>query len=1121
MASTRELWVILRGRDEASRMVHSFARNVRDASNAVRAAQLQSQAAAIRQQAQLLRTNGAIAEQIRTINDHVIGLDKQARAHTLAAAQAREYRDQILRANGATNAQVASINQAIKADTQRAAVLRAQAAMERNHIATLTTGLDDQVRALNTHAAALDTEARRLRDADREAANHARSLRHMSVAFQQASDVAMGLTFALGAAAGAGAIFGFKAVQAAVAYEKQVRLTATQVDGFKGNLEELGNVGIRVGNEIGVSFEQVQPALFDIFSSMEVGVKDAEILLKAFAKGAVAGQVEIQEVSRATIGLMNAFNRPVSDVNKLLDIQFQLVQEGVGTYAEWNQRIGLVTPSAVRAGQSIETMAAALATATRMGLSAARSGTSVARAMDAMSHPTAVKNMEALGIQVRDAHGKMLPLNVVLRDFRDTLNKMPEKDRLAAILNVFKGAGGTIEARRFLQNMLLGKKNIELFDAVLAEMQNTSGSMEKAYSTMADSVAVKTELLKNKWQILKIGIGEALVPSVLQLVDALSKALDWFNRLPDSTKNVIAQFLLWGTAIAAAGAALFGIIAIIGFVVAAFATAGTAIVVVLGVLGAIATVALAVGAAFVLLWQKSENFRNLISKLADNAVAAKDVLVDLAGKAADAFNDKLGPALGDLWNTIDTKVIPVIADLADKFEEKLLPKLREAGEVFITQIKPAMDQAASFIKNDLIPALEDLAETYQENKSYIDPFIEALGIAAIAIAVIGGVIVNSLIVPLRLLGFSFEMSAKAIGAIVEHFQKLDNAAKTVAGAIVTAGDAVSNFFSSVISAVGAFIESVVAFFDQLPGRVSSAIQSLPEVVGNVWQRTVDRVFYLVGFMTSKVVQLLFAWVGMILAAIIGIPPAIGRVFSTAYNTATDWTSRIIVAVITLIVTLPNRVYNAIHGIIGAISRVFSSATSSAGSGAQNVLNRIMSVINQIGPRVRSTFNTLPGIIASALANAAGRAFAGGQAIVRSVVGGVTGLIGWAAGQLRRAAASIVKGFLDALPGSPVKWGPLKVLNNGKMGKKIVRMLIDGMEGEAVSMRNAFQGLMSPNPLLRPTTPSGYTPPDDPSSSPSGTSSGGKVINNRINITTQEIDPRKHAADLGWELAGRM
>src|SRR5207244_7594756 len=128
---------------------------------------------------------------------------------------------------------------------------------------------------------------------------------------------------------------------------------------------------------------------YDIFSSIDVNIPDAEKLLTAFAKAAVAGQTDIQSVSRGTLGIMNSFRLSAKDINHILDDQFEFIKKGVGTYDEWAKRIGLVSPSAVRAGQSLDMMMAALAEASRMSGVAAKAGTAVARSFDAFSNPKA------------------------------------------------------------------------------------------------------------------------------------------------------------------------------------------------------------------------------------------------------------------------------------------------------------------------------------------------------------------------------------------------------------------------------------------------------------------------------------------------------------------------------------------------------------------------------------------------------------------------------------------------------------------------------------------------------------------------------------------------------------
>lgn len=845
MASTRELWILLRARDEASRVVHSFSKNVRAAALSAQAAQKSAEAQAIRQQAQLLKTNGAVAQNIRAVNGQVIALEKQARAQTAAAAKAREYRAQqmksidaqvrsnnvhaaglekqaraftlaasmadehrtaLVRLNGATNEataridnQIASLRKrastlnaeaaiargnsasliaqlqqeqtgldgSIRSHERRAAVIRSQAAQLRNVSSELKTTLDNDVRALTNQAAALDRQANSFRQAANAARDHDIAIRKTIDSLGKVSEAATVAAFAFGAI-GVGGLIGLKsAIDTTIEYERQVRHTATQVDGFSGKLEELSAIGKRVANDIGVGFETIQPALFDIFSSMDVSMADAEKLLRSFSKAAVAGQVDIQDASRATIGLLNAFHRPAKDVNKILDIQFQLIQEGIGTYEEWNQRIGLVTPSAVRAGQSIEMMMAALATATRMGLSAARAGTSVARAMDAMSHPTAVKNLKALGVAVQDAKGKFRPMNEVLRDFREVLMKMPEKDRVKAILEVFKGAGGTIEARRFIQNILLGKNNLELFDNVLQETTKSAGSLEKAYGIMADSTAVKSELLRNKWQLLKTAIGEALLPGFNTLLDKLSALLDWFNKLPKSTQHTISQFILWGSVLAIVVAAIFGFIGVAAVFIAAIASIGATAAIALGVIATIPFVVAGAAAAFIYLYNKSEALRDVIGSVKDAFSEFWKIVTDTAIGIKEAYDQHLKPALTELWKTIEKEVLPRVQEFVDMVKDTLLPKLREAGDYIKDEFAKAFEDTARIIKEDLIPQIKELGEWWDQNKEDLKPVIETLGLLlVIVLKVIGFLGANGLVSSLKGLSFALtSVTATLVGLV--------------------------------------------------------------------------------------------------------------------------------------------------------------------------------------------------------------------------------------------------------------------------------------------------------------------------------------------------------------------
>src|SRR5262245_43480006 len=596
--NSRDLWIILKAQDQASRALNSYSRAVRDAGNATRLAQLEVQRNALISQQTRMKEVGATAEELAAVKRHISAIDQE------------------------TNA--------IRSSEKMLAIRRAE-------------------------------------------------LAKLGATMNSVSQTANVMGFAI-SAAGVGALIGFKkAVDAAVEYERQVRLTATQIDNFGGNLKEISDIGLKVARNIAVPFEQIQTALFDIFSSLEVSVPQAEVLLNQFSKAAVAGQTSIEAASRGTIGILNAFRIPLSQVNHVLDIQFQLVQEGIGTYEEWVAKIGKVSPSAARAGQSLETMAAALAESTRLGVASAQSSTAVTRAFDAFPNPRAVQALKKLGIAATDAKGDFRPFLDVMFEFRAVLDKIPGKQKKTeALLDVFKGAGGTIEARKFLNNLLLIHGSLEEFQIILNEMKNGTGGFEKAYAMMADTTAAKSQLMSNRWKVVQQTIGDALIPSFLKVVTFLSNLAEKFNNLPPKTKTLITNMLL----LAAAGTTLVGglllVLSAVAAVGAAFVVAGSAMVTTLGIIVGGGAVLAAMTSSLYLLWQRSNNFRSAVLNLKMDLIKLwNESLKPLALGIKDSFERNVIPALEKFYKLIDEEVIPTVNTISQIVRNNFTPAFKE------------------------------------------------------------------------------------------------------------------------------------------------------------------------------------------------------------------------------------------------------------------------------------------------------------------------------------------------------------------------------------------------------------------------------------------------------------
>ena len=1053
-SATRDLWLVLKARDEGTRAMRSFSRDIRMVGDSVQQANLLGARSALRNQLALQRMTGASkADQLATMN-------------------------------------------------------RIQA-------------VDQEINQSRIHRASLEES--------RVAAQK------LSTTLGGASATMIALGTGMLAAGVVGSIGIKSMVDAAIDYQKQSNLTRTQVDKFAASLEEIGDIGLRVANKIGVPFQQIQPALFDIFSSLEVGTKEAEKLLETFAKAAVAGQTDIQSASRATIGILNAFQLPLTSVNHLMDLQFQLVQEGIGTYEEWTQRIGLVSPSAVRAGQSVEIMLAALAATTRQGISAARSGTAVARAFDAISNPKSVAALKALGVNALDSAGKFRSVIDILGDFRTALQKIPEKDKIGTILDVFKGAGGTIEARRFLQNMLLTPGNLEQFKSIFEEMSTESGSFEKAYAIMADSAATKSELLKNKWETLRIKAGEALIPTFLKVVSALGAVFDWFNKLDPKTQKIIATVLALATGLSIVGGIILLLLGTLAAFIAAVVVSGSALFVVVGILGGVAAALALFGAAIGIAYAKSAQFRGAISDTIDHLKELwQKAIVPTALAIRDAWEKYMQPAFSGLATLIETKVMPIFRQLQSFLQGEIIKAAIELGNTIKEGAILAFKALAAIIASVVIPAIEKLTVFYHAHEDTIKQIVSALvtftkwllkagliagGILAVILA--GPVIVAFLAVIGVIVGVIkiIVLLVDAVKAIIKWFgtevpkawgwlvQVAKNVWQSISDFFISLWENISNFFITVWNKIVAFWTSVtdtlasiwVEFWE---GRVGKLLIAIWDLITSVINLGVTSMVFVVKW-GLKILEDLWNWVwGNILLTITTIWNIIGPYIIAAW-TAIKTAATVIWNGISAFFSM---IWNGIKAAAFAVWTFLTQWLSqqwntivAIGRTAWTVLsNAIGGQLNSVWTAVQTVWNN----IKSFFSGTGSWLFDAGKNLINGLIDGITSMIHKITGIID----GIAKSIKDHFPFSPAKIGPLS--GKGSLffaGQNLVKQLQDGISSKIGMVANVVS-LAANATGGAPSMTAGVTT--------------GRTYNQNITVNTQQINPRRQAAELGWLLQGR-
>jgi phage-related protein len=145
----------------------------------------------------------------------------------------------------------------------------------------------------------------------------------------------------------------------------------------------------------------------------------------------------------------------------------------------------------------------------------------------------------------------------------------------------------------------------------------------------------------------------------------------------------------------------------------------------------------------------------------------------------------------------------------------------------------------------------------------------------------------------------------------------------------------------------------------------------------------------------------------------------------------------------------------VGAILAGIGKLFTTGLRVIIGVVRTVFRGYVTVIREGLTRGVGLFRSLPGRIARALAGLAGRMLKIGNGIIQALIEGIKNKIKDVGGAMK-AVGDKIAGFL---PGSPVKEGPLTVLNNGRAGGQIATMLAGGMTKGTGAVARA-SGLMA-------------------------------------------------------------
>lgn len=221
------------------------------------------------------------------------------------------------------------------------------------------------------------------------------------------------------------------------------------------------------------------------------------------------------------------------------------------------------------------------------GMKGEQAGTTLRAAMIRLADPPkeAAAQLAALGVQVTDSAGEMLPLDSIIGQLATSMDGMGGAQKNAALAAIFGSEAMT--------GMLsLVEAGPEKFNALTLGLQNSGGASAETAAKMKDNLTGSLQELSGAAETAQISIGSALAPAIRTLADALSGLVGWFNNLSPQTQRFIAIG-------AALSAGLLVLVGVVGFLVTGLgflaAAQWAAIIPVLAFVGIVAAVIAVVG----------------------------------------------------------------------------------------------------------------------------------------------------------------------------------------------------------------------------------------------------------------------------------------------------------------------------------------------------------------------------------------------------------------------------------------------------------------------------------------------------------------------------------------------
>jgi len=543
---------------------------------------------------------------------------------------------------------------------------------------------------------------------------------------------------------------------------------------------------------------------------------------------AAASGMDLAEASDMVTDYMSAFGMEAQESAKFADL-LAYAQANANTTAGGLGEAFKNSAAVMNAGgQDIETVTSLLAMMANQGLKGSEAGTALTAVMRDMTNKMK-DGAIAIGdttVQVMDANGNYRDLTDILADVEAATNGMGDAQKASALSSTF--TADSIKGLNLILNAGVG----EAADFE-EQLRNSSGSAEEMSKIMNDNLNGDLTALGSKLEGVQIALYEKFEPALRAGVDALSGLLDKFQWVIDHGETITAIIIGVGTAVGTflaivnRQAILTAFIGLISKLKAGFLAFNA--VLAANPIGLVISLIAGLVAAFVYLWNTSEDFRNFWIGLWDKIKS----FVGDAVEAIGTFFSELWTGIKEIWATVaqwfnENVIQPVVeffSGLATSVSGFFSDLWTGIKEIWATVAQWFNDKVVKPVKAFFAPLVQWFTDLFQSIWDFIASVFEVIGQLAEGCVLIiqqaWGIVAGW-------------FDEKVIQPLTTFFTDLWEAIRLKAKAswdkIVYVWNVVATWFDTNV------IQPVTKFFSDLWTGVSTAASKAWDGIVEVWQK---------------------------------------------------------------------------------------------------------------------------------------------------------------------------------------------------------------------------------------------------------------------------------------------